>query len=75
MSKVNKTIELCPPRLLQRKEELTSRVHPCAYCQGNGYFWGIDEQGEGIKKTCPICEGTKEVDALITIEWKASKKI
>lgn len=57
------------------KETFYSNGHQCSYCKGSGYFWCDDEQGESYKKECPACEGSGKLNAVITVEWKASKII
>lgn len=74
MSKQVREVELVPPSRHQNKEMIVSKGHNCGYCQGNGWFWGRDEFGDSIKNPCPICEGSGMVDALVTIEWKPSRK-
>lgn len=75
MSKINRMVELVPPRIKSASERLVSRGHACGYCHGNGYFWGSDTCGENEKVPCPICLGRKTVDAVVTIEWKASDNV
>ena len=55
------------------KETITSNGHLCGYCHGNGFFWG-EQLREYVKKNCPVCNGSGKLDAVITIEWKPSKK-
>nr|DAL91448.1 MAG TPA: protein of unknown function (DUF5351) [Caudoviricetes sp.] len=35
----------------------------------------IDEWQERYKQECPICNGSGRLDALITVEWKASDNV
>lgn len=72
MSKVNKMVELISPRMNSASEQLKSTGHECNYCQGNGYFWGVDEYGEPIKEACPLCKGSGRLDAVVSIQWRAS---
>lgn len=74
MSKQVKLVELVPPSYKNNKELVVSKEHTCGYCHGNGWFWGRDESGDSVKNPCPICEGSGMVDAVITIDWKPSKK-
>ena len=62
-------VELQPLRH-SSNETLVSVGHLCEYCQGNGWFWGADERGMGVKETCPRCNGNGEVDAIIKIAWQ-----
>lgn len=76
MSRVKRNIELVHPSHMRKpgKELLVSAGHVCSYCQGNGWFWGKDDAGEEVKIPCPMCGGSGEVDAVVTVEWKASNK-
>lgn len=74
MSKVDRMIELKPDRTGDTREVLVSVGHRCEYCQGNGYFWGVDKIGKHVKTPCPICQGKKELDAVIGIQWKPTCK-
>ena len=71
MSRVKKELALFPPTCLQegkRPEVLVSTGHACSYCHGNGWYWGFDGR-EAVRRDCPVCEGSGELDALITIQW------
>ena len=72
MSKIDRMVELTPPRIKTATERLGSKGHPCGYCHGNGFFWGLDTYGESEKTPCPICQGRGAVDAVVTIKWKMS---
>lgn len=74
MSKVKRVLELRPPKHEQSKELLTSPGHVCGYCHGMGYFRGSWCNREEEPKSCPVCGGTGQVDAIVTVEWKPSKK-
>lgn len=74
MSKVDRMIELKPLSHGDTRETLGSVGHRCEYCQGNGYFWGVDELGKNVKKPCPICKGKQELDAIINVTWKPTCK-
>lgn len=50
------------------KEEFCSRPMTCPYCHGIGYFPPTKHQP--WETMCPDCEGTGEVIALVTIDWK-----
>ncbi|KAA6346411.1 hypothetical protein EZS27_006061 [termite gut metagenome] len=72
MSKVNKVIWITPPTLLNinNKEIQTSSGHKCSYCQGNGFFWEVQEDvKERFKAACPVCRGSGKLRAAIIIEW------
>jgi len=56
------------------RERIISRGHRCDYCSGNGYFWGLDADGEHVKQPCRRCKGSGKLDAVITIEWQPSNK-
>ena len=70
MSKQIKLVELVSPSYKQGKELVVSKGHTC----GNGWFWGVDEFRDRVKNTCPLCEGSGMLDAIVTIEWKPSNK-
>jgi len=55
------------------KQEITSRGHRCDYCNGNGFFYGLDEFSESVREPCPRCGGSGLLDAHITIRWRPSK--
>ena len=76
MSKKKTMIEVCPGKLSPggpMRELLVSSGYTCSYCHGNGYFWQEDEFQERYKEECPICKGCGRLDAVVTIEWGASK--
>ena len=75
MSKIKKQLELVPPKVKLAKELHVSKGHVCGYCSGNGWFWNCSNIGEREKKNCPACQGTGEVYALITVEWKPGKEV
>lgn len=76
MSTVKRIVELVHPSTMRTpgKEVLASTGHRCNYCHGNGWFWGTDDYGESIKEPCPMCGGSGEVDAVVTVEWKPNKR-
>lgn len=82
MSKRKEVVELRSPEYInpksgegvQAREVFCSPGHVCSYCKGNGWFWGEDERGESVKVDCPVCKGSGELDAVVSVEWKPSKK-
>ncbi len=77
MSKERRMIEIAPGRMGpggRMTEMIESRGHKCPYCQGNGYLWQEDERWERYKMPCPVCHGSGRLDAVVTIEWKASEE-
>lgn len=44
----------------------------CPYCGGKGWFYSGQKEPETI--VCPDCQGTDEVVALVTIDWKPNKE-
>ena len=73
MSKKKELIILEPDGRI-RKEGFCSRPMTCPYCGGKGFFMERFLPYADIKKDCPDCEGTGEVIALVTIDWKPNKK-
>lgn len=72
MSKKREMIILEPEGRV-RKEGFCSRPMTCPYCNGRGGFIH-DIPGGTHEIECPDCEGTGEVVALVTIDWKPNKK-
>lgn len=73
MSKTRQIIDLSSPTINTRHEHFMGLVQQCNYCQGNGWFWGLDEYHESVKVPCPICGGAGKVIPEITVEWKQIK--
>ena len=78
MSRIKKQLEICPPAYMCKgpnRENFVSTGHKCGYCKGNGWFWGTEEGSrEDMRKPCPVCEGSGELDAVITVDWKPTNK-
>jgi len=75
MSKELRIIEITPGRLSpggQMTEAIESKHFKCPYCQGNGYFWQENVYRERYKQECCICKGSGKLDAVISIQWRAS---
>ena len=67
MSKKREIIILEPDSRI-RKEAFCSAPKKCPCCYGRGYFPASHEQPWDT--VCPDCEGTGEVVALVTVDWK-----
>ena len=78
MSRIKKQLEICLPPICARGltgENFVSTGHKCGYCKGNGWFWGTEEGSrEDVHVPCPVCGGSGELDAIITVDWKPSSK-
>ena len=78
MSRIKKQLEICPPAYMCKgpnRENFVSTGHKCGYCKGNGWFWGTEEGSrEDVHVSCPVCGGSGELDAIITVDWKPSSK-
>lgn len=78
MSRIKKQLEICPPAYMCKgpnRENFVSTGHKCGYCKGNGWFWGTEEGSrEDVHVSCPVCGGSGELDAIITVDWKPSNK-
>lgn len=74
MSNTKRIIELSPPKGYSVKEQIKSFGHVCRYCNGMGYFRGSWCHRNEEPTPCPVCDGTGQVDAIVTIEWKPCKK-
>ena len=67
MSEKTETITLKPPERL-RREGMISAAYRCWYCDGRGWFPSLDDRE--APEMCPDCEGTGEVMAVVTVDWK-----
>lgn len=72
MSRKRTIIEVEPGSRI-RNEAFATAPMVCPYCNGRGGF-AVDRAGGAAFESCPDCEGTGEVIALVTIDWKPNKK-
>jgi len=56
-----------------RKEVFCTKPMTCPYCNGRGGFIRDNAYGQ-TEDACPDCDGTGEVIALVTIDWKPNKQ-
>jgi len=74
MSKRQDFIVLTPPSYLHlgkgEVEEFMSFGHTCPHCHGNGWFWGIGDDGLSCKVPCTVCEGSGLLDASVRVVWR-----
>ena len=75
MSEIVRQIELRHPSVNAKEERIVSKGHNCEYCHGDGYFVGCNYKGQSEKEYCPMCGGSGKLDAVVTIEWKASDNV
>ena len=75
MSRTKQVIDLSSPSMNNRVEKLVGIPQSCGYCQGNGWFWGLDDLGQSVKNECPLCGGSGMLVPEITVEWKPVKHI
>jgi hypothetical protein len=72
MSDKKEIIEIQPQNNC-KDEELLSRKHTCPHCNGFGWLHANETKpGEPDLIKCPVCHGTKKVQAYIKIEWHSS---
>jgi len=67
-------LELEHPTFIRKsggKEVLRSGGHLCNSCHGRGWVWDWREPTVGEKVGCPMCDGVGELEAVVTVEWKA----
>lgn len=75
MSRIRQMIDISAPEISGKDTEvIEGDIHRCAYCSGNGWFWGMGDDGQGIKTTCPMCQGTGYLRPIISIKWKPINK-
>lgn len=79
MSRIRAKVELEPPFRMNRgknREVMVSAGHKCGYCQGNGWTWkaGAHPPGEAEREECPVCDGTGQLDAVVTVDWRPTGK-
>lgn len=68
MSRKRTIIEVEPGERIHSEAFATAPME-CPYCGGRGGFPVYGPKGPDFEN-CPDCEGTGEVRALVTIEWK-----
>ena len=74
-------IELSAPKVFRehRPEHFAVKGFTCPECNGNGWCWREEindplARPDGwLKVDCPVCGGTGEVDAEVTVNWKKQK--
>lgn len=71
MSKKRTMIVIEPDGRIHKEAFMTAPM-VCPYCNGKGWFYSGEKEPETIP--CPDCEGTGEVVAMVTIDWKPNIK-
>lgn len=72
MSKIKHTIEL---QASSEVQHLKVSGITCHYCCGKGWILDTTEFGERTSKDCHKCNGTGELEAHVTIEFKSINPI
>jgi DnaJ-class molecular chaperone len=69
-------IEIVPPEhpCGTTTEHMYSNGHKCRYCGGRGWFYKDNENKESETVSCPLCDGTGEMDAIIHVVWQPTRK-
>ena len=70
-------IELAPPAVFReaRPEKFTVAGFTCPECHGNGWGYYSDPDDANAdrrgwaRKECPVCGGSREVTAEVTVRW------
>lgn len=70
MSKQAHTIEVCPPRYQEIREQMVFRNYRCPKCNGRRGFTEQTGFNEHTTKECDYREGTGKVKAEVQINWK-----
>ncbi len=68
-----KQIITIEPESRIRKEAFATSPMTCPYCRGYGGFTHDTPDGPKLHE-CPDCDGTGEVIAFVTIDWKPNKR-
>lgn len=78
MSIANNVLIITPPLFFFDGSGSTDRKviegFKCPTCSGNGWNWDNKIIHERVKKDCLHCNGTGEIVAVVTVEWKAGNK-
>lgn len=72
MSKKRTMIVIEPDGRIHKEAFMTAPM-VCPYCKGRGGFSNETANGPEFDY-CPDCEGTGEVVAMVTIDWKPNLK-
>ena len=73
MSRKRVTIEVEPPTVFReaRPERFTVGGFTCPKCDGNGWVWRMNvDAPDWEQSSCPLCGGSCEVSADVTISWR-----
>lgn len=79
MSKKRMMIELQAPETMRehRAEGFIVKGFACPVCSGNGWNFAKDADEcshDYVREPCKTCNGTGEVDAYVSVSWKASEE-
>ena len=72
MSKKRTMIVIAPDGRIHKEAFMTAPM-VCPYCNGRGGVYHDAVSGPEFQ-CCPDCEGTGEVVAMVTIDWKPNIK-
>lgn len=73
MSKKRTMIIIEPDGRIHKEAFMTAPM-VCPYCNGHGGF-PIDTPNGSDIETCPDCQGSGEVVAMVVIDWKPNTKL
>lgn len=77
MSIMVRSMELEHPAFIKKSggmELLRSSGHLCNCCHGRGWVWDYSDPTAGEKVECGMCGGSGELEAEVTVVWKAAGK-
>lgn len=70
MSKRSTIITVEPPVYNTDTEHIEIQNYTCPYCFGRGGWSEQIGRDKFEEHTCKVCDGAKNIKAVITIEWK-----
>ena len=73
MSRLRTSIEIESPKIGLEAERVSMGGFVCNECNGTGFIL-TDKRRSLVNMKCPVCGGSGELHADITVEWRKSDK-